>query len=499
MLAFRLAATTATAAILLMGYQALKVHRSRLRRQAAKTVAPLESQNEAGPRLAATVRTEFDDDVDRQPPPLQERPTGTASIHGAILGLETAASELSVSAQTAGRNYAAEVAKDGHFSIHLPPASYTLLAESTTQVAAVEVLDLKQNEDREVNLRLTKAATIAGTVATPAGSKRRVEVRIVRAGTHVDPAEIAANDRGEFEAGGLVPGWDYDLRFSRPGLRSVLLEKVRAPAQRIVVNLEAAPTLRGGYGVSAGEQCPMESAWIEGSRDQAPGSDSDGSSVSFDGDCRFEMEDLPELSRVRVLASGRGWHFEADVELPAHGDPPFLCFHPPCRDPDQDPKAELQLSVRGVAPGSFAVVLNLGDRGTQRQGCPEDPPGCLVENLPVIPHADVRIFRSDCIAKPARVVLNPGRNYLVVDCEPVKEIAGIVRAGPSEDLVEPRMAVRCAPDGPVRGVQGFFFSLNCPANLAAIEYRNVSDRTWRPAPIRTSNDGTRGLVEIQLL
>ena len=499
MLAFRLAATTATAAILLMGYQALKVHRSRLRRQAAKTVEPAESQIEAGPRLAATVRTEFDDDVDRQPPPLQERPTGTASIHGAILGLETAASELSVSAQTAGRDYAAEVAKDGHFFIHLPPASYTLLAESTTQVATVEVLDLKQNEDREVNLRLTKAATIAGTVATPSGSKRRVEMRIVRAGTHVDPAEIAANEHGEFEAGGLVPGWDYDLRFSSPGLRSVTLQRVRAPAQAIAVKLEVAARLRGGFGVSVGERCPMESASVEVRNNHVLPSDIDGSSVAFDGNCRFEIDDLPEVPRVRVLASGRGWHFEADVELPAHGDPPFLCFHPPCRDPDQELKAELEISVRGTAPGAYVAVLSLGEHGTQRQGCPENPPGCLLENLPVTAAAQVRIFRRDCIAKPARVVLNPGRNYLGIDCEPVKEIAGIVRAAPSEDLIAPWIAVRCTPDGPAHGFQGFSFSLNCPANLAAVEYRDASNGTWRPAPIRTSNDGTRGLVEIQLL
>ena len=348
-------------------------------------------------------------------------------------------------------------------------------------------------------LRLTKAATIAGTVATPPGFKGRVEVRIVRAGTHVDPAETAANEHGEFEAGGLVPGWNYDVRFSRPGLRSVLLEKVRAPAQGIAVSLETAAKLRGGFGLSAGERCPMETASVDERSGQAFPSDVDGSAVAFDRDCRFEFDDLPEVPRVRVLASGRGWHFEADVELPAHGDPPFLCFHPPCRDPDQDPKAELELSVRGTTPGAFVVVLSLGEHGAQRQDCPEGPPGCLVENLPVTAAADVRIFRGDCIARPARVALNPGRNYLVFDCEPVKEIAGIVRAGPSEDLVAPRMAVRCAPDGPVRGVQGFSFSLDCPANLAAIEYRNASDKTWRPAPIRSSSDGSRGLVEIQLL
>jgi hypothetical protein len=499
MLAFRLAATTATAAILLMGYQALKLHRSRLRRQAAKTVAPLEIQNEAGPRLAATVRTEFDDHVDRQATPTQVRPTGTASMHGTILGLETDASELSVSAQAAGRNYAAEIAQDGHFFIHLPPASYTLLAESPTQVATVEVLDLKENEDREVILRLTNAATIAGTVATPPGSKRRVEVRILRAETQANPGATQSNERGEFEAGGLVPGWNYDLRFSSPGLRSVTLQRVRAPAQGIAVSLEPAAKLRGGFGLSAGERCPMETASVDERNGQTFPSDVDGSSVAFDRDCRFEFDDLPEVPRVRVSASGRGWHFEVDVELPAHGDPPFLCFHPPCRDPDQEPRAELELSVRGTTPGAFVVVLSLGEHGTQRQGCPESPPGCLLENLPVTAAADVRIFRRDCMAKPARVALNPGKNYLVVDCEPVKEIAGIVRAGPSEDLIAPWGAVRCTPESSAHGFQGFSFSLDCPANLAAIEYRNASDKTWRPAPIRSSSDGTRGLVEIQLL
>jgi hypothetical protein len=498
MLAFRLAATAATAAILLIGYQALKVHRSRLRREAAKSVEPVESQNESGPRFAPSVRTESDDDFDRRATATPERPTGTASIHGTILGLKGDAGELSVGAQTAGRNYAAEIADDGHFFIHLPPASYTLLAESTTQVATVEVPDLKENEDREVTLRLTEAATIAGVVATP-GSQKRVEVRILRAGTQVDAAETSSKERGEFEAPGLVPGWDYDLRLTGPGLRSVTLERVRAPAQGIAVKLETAPTLRGGFGVADGEKCPLQSAYLEGPRNQAFEADSDSGSVAFDEDCRFEMDDLPEVPRVRVLASGGGWHFEAEVELPAHGDPPFLCFHPPCLDPGQKPKASLELSLRGPTPGSFLVVLSLGEHGTQRQGCPESPPGCVLENLPVTPQAEVRISRRDCVAKPTRVVLNPGRNYLVVDCERVREIAGIVRAAPSGDLSAPRIAVRCAPDSLVHGFQDFSFSLDCPANLAAIEYRHASDRTWRPAPVRSSNDGTRGLVEIQLL
>jgi hypothetical protein len=243
----------------------------------------------------------------------------------------------------------------------------------------------------------------------------------------------------------------------------------------------------------------MESASLEDRNDQASISGTDGSSVAFDGDCRFAIEDLPEVPRVHVLASGRGWHFEADVELPAHGDPPFLCFHPPCRDPDQEPKAELELSVRGTTPGSFFVVLGLGERGAHRQDCPESSSGCLLDNLPVTPHAEVRIFRRDCVAKPASVVLNPGRNYLVVDCERVKQIAGVVRAAQSGDLVTPKIAVRCTPDGLVQNRQGFSFSVDCPANLDAIEYRDALDRTWRPAPIRSSSDGTRGLVDIQLL
>jgi hypothetical protein len=111
----------------------------------------------------------------------------------------------------------------------------------------------------------------------------------------------------------------------------------------------------------------------------------------------------------------------------------------------------------------------------------------------------VRIVRRDCVAKPASVVLNPGRNYLVVDCERVKQIAGVVRAAQSGDLVTPKIAVRCTPDGLVQNRHGFSFSLDCPANLDAIEYRDALDGTWRPAPIRSSSDGTRGLVEIQLL
>ena len=499
MLAFRLAATAATAAIVMMGYQGLKVHRSRLRREAAKTIAPVEHQSETGPRLAATFLTHSDHDVDRQATATQEPPTGTAIIHGTIQDLETDANELSLGAQTAGRNYAGEVAADGRFFIHLPPASYTLLAQSPTQVATAEVLDLKDNEDREVTLRLTEAATIAGTVVAPSGSRRRVDVRILRADTHINPTETLSDERGEFEAAGLVPGWDYDLRFSSLGLRSATLQKVRAPAQGIVVKLEAALRLRGGFGLSAGERCPMESALLEDQDSRGSPSAIETPAAAFDADCRFAIDDLPEVPRVHVLASGRGWHFEADVEMPAHGDPPFLCFHPPCRDPDQEPKADLELSVHGATPGPFFVVLSLGEHGMRRQGCPESSPRCLLDDLPVTAAAEVRIFRRDCIAKPARLVLNPGKNYLAVDCERVKQIEGIVRAAQSEDLIAPEIAVRCTSDSPARGFQGFSFSLDCPANLAAIEYRDASDRTWRPAPIRSSSDGTRGLVDIQLL
>ncbi len=80
--AFRLAATTASAAILMMGYQMLKVHRSRLHKAAAKTIEPVESPDEPGPRFVATVRTGSEDDVDHQATATQGRPTGTASIHG---------------------------------------------------------------------------------------------------------------------------------------------------------------------------------------------------------------------------------------------------------------------------------------------------------------------------------------------------------------------------------------------------------------------------------
>jgi len=60
------------------------------------------------------VLTGSEDDVDHQATATPGPPTGTASIHGTILGLETDASELSLGAQTAGRHYAADVAEDGY-------------------------------------------------------------------------------------------------------------------------------------------------------------------------------------------------------------------------------------------------------------------------------------------------------------------------------------------------------------------------------------------------
>ena len=55
--------------------------------------------------------------------------------------------------------------------------------------------------------------------------------------------------------------------------------------------------------------------------------------ADFDHNCRFMVENLPDGDSVHLRAIGTGWHFEVDLPVPAHGDPPFLCLRPTCRAP----------------------------------------------------------------------------------------------------------------------------------------------------------------------
>ena len=120
------------------------------------------------------------------------------------------------------------------------------------------------------------------------------------------------------------------------------MHALSAPRQDLVVTLEPARTLAGGFGLDPGQDCPMMHVTLE-----STGKDASTQMANFDGNCRFQFADLPEADSVHLSADGEGWHFERDIALPPHGDPPFVCLHPTCREPPAEAKADLTRAPRG--------------------------------------------------------------------------------------------------------------------------------------------------------
>ena len=266
-----------------------------------------------------------------EPQPQVATPWGVAAmarIHGRVLGGGEQGEEEEppkITAEDSLHNYEAEVEDDGRFEINLPIGHYTLVAISGDLVAAADVAGLAEQEDREVTLVLGQGVTIEGTVHAPDSSRLNAEITLHPA--RAQEAGVDVDGYGQFAAQGLVPGRSYELVVTAPGMRKQIVRNVNAPRRGLDVTLEKAPVLHGGFGLAAGQECPMKAARIV-----ASGEDEDAEDGAFDDACQFALHDLPDAPSVHVAATGRGWHFEADVALPEHGDPPFLCLRKPCHD-----------------------------------------------------------------------------------------------------------------------------------------------------------------------
>jgi hypothetical protein len=124
---------------------------------------------------------------------------------------------------------------------------------------------------------------------------------------------------------GLFPGMTCDLTITVVGKRQLVLRDLVAPASHVVAIVEPPLTLTGGFGLRPGQDGPMQTIDAETPTGETI------NEVTFDDDCTFELELLlPPLENLRLRASGEGWSFDALVPLPEHGNPPFLCLHPPC-------------------------------------------------------------------------------------------------------------------------------------------------------------------------
>jgi len=322
-LAAKIAVAVAAAVVVWAGIEALRV-----RHIAAEEVPPAVA--EPTPPPASEVprfrNVAVEETKSKKPQPAIPVPWGVAGmarIHGRVLGGNEEEDPPTITAEDSTHNYEGKVEDDGRFEINLPIGHYTLVASSADLVAAADVAGLAEDEDREVTLVLGQGATIEGTVHGPGSSTLDAEIAFHPAGGR----EANVDGSGQFAAQGLIPGRSYELVVTAPGMRKQIVQNISAPRRGLDVTLERAPVLHGGFGLATGQECPMEAARIA-----AGGQDEDAEDGAFDDACKFVLHDLPDAPSVHVTAEGRGWHFEADIALPEHGDPPFLCLRKPCRD-----------------------------------------------------------------------------------------------------------------------------------------------------------------------
>lgn len=226
------------------------------------------------------------------------------------------------------------------------------------------------------------------------------------------------------------------------------------------------------------------------------GEDASTQMTTFDGDCRFGFADLPEAESVRLSADGEGWHFETNVALPAHGDPPFVCLHPTCREPRPQPQAQLTITPQdgSAVLGRIRIVYSGEARPIYRY-CGHSAGECAIEDLRPGRGAHVTVQSRGCTDHDVTLDLHEGANFLGFSCEAVRAMQGVFSGAINESTLA-GVRVRCSPDSPALPVQGRFFFLRCPARLTAIEYRTAEDGPWQSAAIVVDEGKPTGFVEI---
>jgi hypothetical protein len=400
-LAVRLAVSAAAASVVMTGIEALRLRHP----EAAPVPQPSPEAEEEPPAPAPKVVAQ---PVARPAPKPVKRllpsgPFAMARIHGRVIG-EHSTDDLALTVDDGKRAYDPALEDDGRFEINLPPGTYALTASAGRKVAVAQVDDLAENEDREVTMSLALGLTIEGRVECD-GPCTGVSVGADMQRTHARVSSCESVDGGQFTLEGLAPGHTYDVVFEMPGRRRLLIPGIAAPRRGLLATLEPKPTLSGGFGIEPGQECPMQSLEIE-PQDEVSGD------LQFDANCRFAIDDLPDLDRVHLRASGEGWHFEVDVALPAHGDPPFLCLHPPCREPEEP--ANLELALSGSQEVSVYLIYE-GDHGGVVTSC-NPRRNCVLRDLQPGKTVTVRVSSEACESQPLAVYLHSGTNFANVAC-----------------------------------------------------------------------------------
>ena len=328
-LAAKISVAAAAAVVVWTGFEAIRVRHVVAEEVPPSVTEPVVPPAGEPPRLKSVPIKVAKSE---EPQPESPAPWGIASmarIHGRVVGNhEEAAEPPKITAEDPTHSYDAEVEDDGQFEINLPVGHYTVVATLGDLVAAADVAGLSDGDDRDITLVLGEGAEIEGTVHAPNATKLRAEIELRPTNARDTGTNgVFVEKSGHFAGDGLIPGRSYDLVVTAQGMRKLHLHNVIAPSHGIDVTLETAPALRGGFGLAAGQECPMQTVQISGS-----GENGELEIGEFDDACQFVLLNLPDAPTVHITAEGGSWHFEADVALPEHGDPSYLCLRRPCHD-----------------------------------------------------------------------------------------------------------------------------------------------------------------------
>jgi hypothetical protein len=352
------------------------------------------------------------------PPPVRKpAATGMATVHGRILGApkpgEDEEQELTLIVSDEEENeIEVTVEADGRFSVELAPGTYSLHAELEEMVATLDAVTVGAEEDKEVVLQLAGAAAIKGTLRPPneealEGSGARFEIRLSGEDEWAE-SESATVEDNKFTVSGLEAGKRYDLLVTVDGFRPVELTGIPAPSDGLFIDLVTPARLRGGFGIARGEECPVNNVTIVVDDEQTQ-------VVLMDHFCRFEADDLPPAQRLRVQVSEEDWSFDVLVDIPPHGDPPFLCLHSLCREPAPNELSTLEISLTDSPDRSFFASIVYDHTGVSAHAAKGE--AVRFSALPSGATITVSVHARSCQRMVQSLVLAPGVNRLSLTCQ----------------------------------------------------------------------------------
>jgi hypothetical protein len=237
-------------------------------------------------------------------------------------------------------------------------------------------------------------------VAWPSGDHRR--------------GEKGTADADGFRIEGLVTGQRYDVEFRGDEVRTLKLIGIVAPAEDLDVGLEERATIHIAVGYPRGAGCPIDSVFAH----VGGGEDGEGVGVlTFNSDCRFELDAPVSAGPVTIVAEGDSVRFETTLLVPDHGDPEPICLNPPCRADPADGLARLRFILDGAAP-DWGIVADarptIPGAGT-RYGCRSSIPTCEIEG--VLPgDLSITVAGPGCGAEAMTISVVAGDNDISVPC-----------------------------------------------------------------------------------